>query len=62
MGVRQGIFTVPKKQFELKRCSRKGKSNYKESGVVPYINFHNFLTFPNDLPILLSLSYYYFSI
>ena len=31
MRVSYGIFTVPNKSFELRRCSNYWKSNYKES-------------------------------
>ena len=33
MKVSQGIFTVPNKSFELRRCSNYRKSNYRESTV-----------------------------
>ena len=35
MRVSYEIFTVPKKLFELRRCSNNRKSNYRES-IVPY--------------------------
>ena len=35
MRVSYEIFTVPKKLFELRRCSNNRKSNYRESTVCP---------------------------
>ena len=56
MRVSYGIFTVPNKSFELRRCLNYGKSNYRESTVYVSSEIFEGITYLNTSPEFLPLS------